>query len=147
MISSHNFFRASICLDLEFLGKNRFFGCVHVWPQVPKQPKIQFLSRHRFAAPPKPIYFINLHTHAHMHSDFWDDWLCFGRVAVSNIFTVVNALFGRDPKAKIGKNAPGTVSKNAILRKKKMVGSFKCTISHAHSNFGVRMSRTTKVSF
>ena len=43
--------------------------------------------------------------------------MCFGRVAVSNIFTVVNALFGRDPKAKIGKNAPGTVSKNAILRK------------------------------
>ena len=52
-----------------------------------------------------------------MYSDFWDDWLCFGRVTVSNIFTVVNALFGRDPKAKIGKNAPGTVSKNVILRK------------------------------
>ena len=47
------------------------------------------------STPPKPIYFIDLHTHAHMHSDFWDDWLCFGRVAVSNIFTVVNALFGR----------------------------------------------------
>ena len=67
---------------------------------------------------PQPIYFIDLHIHAHIHSDFWNDWLCFGRVAVSNIFTVVNALFGRDPKAKSAKMPPGPFRRTQSCAKK-----------------------------
>ena len=91
-------------------------------------------------------YFIVHNTHAHVSINFGNRWSCFGRMVTWCIFLPVlrrgRPVLARKEQKNLRKSneRPGP-AQNKIVR------SCKRARVHTHTNFGVCMSSTTKVSF
>ena len=88
-------YRQSIYLEIGFWGVKSSSGVSGWVVTTPKTTQNQVDSRTKTPNTPQLGHFLKIVTHTHMHSDFYGNAICFGRVPIWNMCTCSMYLYGQ----------------------------------------------------